>query len=422
MKIVARMALTGTAVVLGIGLTTSPALAKGGAVGGTGDQYFLNDSFTGTANTVFSYGDPGDAVYTGDWDGNGTDTLMIRRGNTFYARNSNSSGPADVVFSYGDPGDTVLVGDWDGNGTDTLAVRRGNTFYVKNSVTTGVADVVFSYGDPGDTVLVGDWDGNRTDTLAVRRGGQYFVKNDLSTGVADRTFFYGDPGDTVLVGHWSTGQTGDTLGVRRGGTYYLRYSLTSGPADTVFGYGDPTDTALVGDWNGDGTDTLGVRRSAPAPTGQRFGDGTYQVGMQMPAGIYRSSSAASCYWERLSGFSGSLDDIIANGVRSPEIVEVKATDAGFHTQGCGYWQPVSQTYPATPQTSFSDGTYVVGAHIAPGTYRSPGGSSCYWARLSGFGGSISDIITNGLAAGPTIVTISPSDDGFTTSGCGTWTQ
>jgi hypothetical protein len=71
----------------------------------------------------------------------------------------------------------------------------------------------------------------------------------------------------VLAGRWSSGQPGDTLGVRRGGTYHLRNSLTSGPADTVFGYGNPTDTAFTGDWNGDGVDSIGVRRdSAPAPS------------------------------------------------------------------------------------------------------------------------------------------------------------
>ncbi|MCU1607806.1 MAG: hypothetical protein JWP46_4271 [Modestobacter sp.] len=254
------------AAVVGLGAWAGTAEAKGGAVGGTGNDFFLNDSFTGTANTVFAYGEPADAVHTGDWDGDKSDTLAIRRGNTFYFRNSNTSGAADRVIAYGDPGDTVLVGDWDGDGTDTLAVRRGNTFYVKNSISSGVADKVFSYGDAGDTVLVGDWNGDKTDTLTVRRGGQYFVKNDLNTGVADRVFFYGDPGDSVLVGHWSTAQTSDTLGVRRGNTYYLRYSLTSGSADKVLGYGDPGDTALVGDWDGDGLDTLGVRR----PAGQNW--------------------------------------------------------------------------------------------------------------------------------------------------------
>src|SRR3954447_24383799 len=167
MRIAARLAAAATTTAVGVGLFASPALAAGSAVGGTGAQYFLNDSFTGSANITFTYGDAGDDVYFGDWDGNGSDTPMIRRGGTFSVRNSNTTGAADSVFSYGDPGDTVLIGDWDGNGTDTLAVRRGGTYHVKNTVTTGYADTVFSYGDAGDTVLVGDWDGDKDDTLVV---------------------------------------------------------------------------------------------------------------------------------------------------------------------------------------------------------------------------------------------------------------
>jgi hypothetical protein len=428
MRTVARLTVAATTAALGLGMLAGPAAARGAAIGGTGAEYFLNDSFTGAANTVFSYGDPGDDVYVGDWDGNGTDTPMIRRGGTFYVRNSNSSGAADTVFAYGDPGDTVLVGDWDGNGTDTLAVRRGFTFYVKNSVTTGTADTTFAYGDAGDVVLVGDWDGDRDDTLVVRRGGQYFVKNDLLTGVADTTFFYGNPEDVVLVGRWSSSQAGDTLGVRRGGTYYLRNALTSGPADAVFGYGNPTDTAFVGDWNGDGVDTLGVRRppAAPVPPApvRGYGDGTYRIGSDMSAGTYRSSavSPSSCYWERKSGFGGTFGEIIDNGLGSPEIVTISPSDAGFSTRGCGTWSPVETTYPAAPQSSFADGTFQVGRHIAPGTYRASGvaGRSCYWARLSDFSGGIDGIIANDIDS--TVVTIDPTDAGFTSSGCGTWTR
>ena len=113
----------------------------------------------------------------------------------------------------------------------------------------------------------------------VRRGGHYFVKNDLSTGVASSDFFYGDPGDVVLLdGGPRTGGRGDTLGVRRGGTYYLRHSLTSGQADRVLAYGDPVDTAFSGDWNGDGLDTLGVRRTQPRPGTPGSGTGRLRSG------------------------------------------------------------------------------------------------------------------------------------------------
>ncbi|MBB3084797.1 hypothetical protein [Geodermatophilus sabuli] len=231
-----------------------------GGIGGTGSTYFLNDRFTGVANRVFHYGGPADDVLVGDWNGDGVDTLTVRRGNTFHVREQNTSGAADHVFAYGDPGDAVLVGDWDGDGRDTLAVRRGNRYFVTNSVRTGAADVVITYGDPGDVVLVGDWDGDGADSLTVRRGAYYHVKNGLSTGVADSTFGYGEPQDTVLVGRWGAGQRGDTLAVRRGAVYHLRFSLTSGVADLQAAYGDPADTAFSGDWDADGVDTLGVRR------------------------------------------------------------------------------------------------------------------------------------------------------------------
>jgi hypothetical protein len=35
-----------------------------------------------------------------------------------------TSGSADLSFFYGDPGDVILAGDWDGDGDDTVAVYR----------------------------------------------------------------------------------------------------------------------------------------------------------------------------------------------------------------------------------------------------------------------------------------------------------
>ncbi len=76
-----------------------------------------------------------------------------------------------------------------------------------------------------------------------------------------------------------------------------------------------------------------------------------------------------------------------------------------------------------PAISFNDGTFIVGNDIEPGTYRtSGGGNNCYYARLSGFGGTDSDIIANENSDGSAIVTIAPTDAGFQSAGCGTWTQ
>jgi hypothetical protein len=85
----------------------------------------------------------------------------------------------------------------------------------------------------------------------------------------------------------------------------------------------------------------------------------------------------------------------------------------------------TQTTPTStsPQTSFGNGTFIVGTDIQPGTYRTTGGSNCYYARLSGFGGTSGEIIANANTDGSgAIVTIEPSDVGFQSSGCNTWEQ
>ncbi|WP_324650858.1 SpoIID/LytB domain-containing protein [Georgenia sp. H159] len=222
--------------------------------------FFLNDTWGGEANHVFAYGRDDDEVFVGDWDGDGVDTIALRRGNVFYISNRQGGGEADVVLGYGRPGDVVLVGDWDGDGKDTFAVRRGKEYHIRNSLSSGPAHTVVAYGRSTDSVLVGDWDGNGTDTLAVRRGAQYFVKNAIAGGNADVVAVYGRPDDAVLVGDWDA-DARDTLAVRRGNAYYMKNVISAGPADRVQVFGRATDEVLVGDWDGNGTDTLGVRRT-----------------------------------------------------------------------------------------------------------------------------------------------------------------
>jgi hypothetical protein len=77
--------------------------------------------------------------------------------------------------------------------------------------------------------------------------------------------------------------------------------------------------------------------------------------------------------------------------------------------------------PAAAQfTTFGDGIHAVGTDIAAGTYATDGGESCYWARLSGLGGTSDEIIANGNPTGPIVVRILATDTGFETQGCGVW--
>ncbi|WP_203137790.1 NlpC/P60 family protein [Microbacterium sp. JZ31] len=237
-----------------------PAHAQGGEVGGHGTTYYLNDAWSGSANIVAKYGVSSDRAYVGDWNGDGKDTLAVRRGNKYYLTNTAGS-PATKTFTFGLARDTALVGDWNGDGKDTLAVRRGNHYFLSNTL-GGRSTQNFHFGRAGDQVLVGDWNGDGKDTLAVRRGKTFYLSDRLTGGKASRVVAYGRAGDRVYVGDWN-GDRSDTPAVRRGNAYYITNRFAPGRAERVLSYGRTTDMTLVGDWNGDRKDTLGVRRGAP---------------------------------------------------------------------------------------------------------------------------------------------------------------
>jgi len=86
-------------------------------------------------------------------------------------------------------------------------------------------------------------------------------------------------------------------------------------------------------------------------------------------------------------------------------------------------QPITVIPAPSLRASFGDGTWVVGSGIKAGTYRSSQtGSSCYWQRLRGFSGEFDYIIVNELTEAISVVEISSTDAGFSTEGCGTWTE
>jgi hypothetical protein len=71
-----------------------------------------------------------------------------------------------------------------------------------------------------------------------------------------------------------------------------------------------------------------------------FQDGTFIVGTDISAGTWEADSPKTCYWERLSGFSGGGGDTIANDNYSG-IVEIQSSDVGFVSKSCGTWTKVN---------------------------------------------------------------------------------
>jgi hypothetical protein len=251
----------------------------------------------------------------------------------------------------------------------------------------------------------------------------------------------------------------DEVIVGTDGGWSMEVQLDEGPNDLVFRIGDDTSTEMrlgVTYERGEATQpavpsndaTVGASDlstpaspttsqpaastaaptppPAPQPSFLIFGDGTHEVGTELRPGTYRlREPALFCYWARLSGFGGTLGEIIANEnvADGYAVVTIAAADKGFESNGCGEWSSDLSQIKADRESMEAGGTYIVGTDILAGTWRSAGGELCYWARLRGFGGVLGEIIANDNVFGaPTIVKISSTDAGFHTTGCGTWTR
>jgi hypothetical protein len=155
-----------------------------------------------------------------------------------------------------------------------------------------------------------------------------------------------------------------------------------------------------------------------------FGDGTHVVGEDVEPGTYRTLEyTESCYWTRLSGFGSGLADWISSGIGPGyHVVTIGPDDAGIDSENCGSWTDDLGPVTDSPTGPIGEGTYIVGTDIAPGSWQATSGTNCYWARLSGFGGTEAEVIVEDLANQGRIpvVEIAATDAGFSSNGCGLW--
>jgi hypothetical protein len=78
-----------------------------------------------------------------------------------------------------------------------------------------------------------------------------------------------------------------------------------------------------------------VTEAEAASEKSQFGDGIWQVGIDIISGVYRSPGGGSCYWAKLG--SANTDDIVNNGGFTPnQTIEVDSP--WFQSSGCGTWQ------------------------------------------------------------------------------------
>ncbi len=189
----------------------------------------------------FSFGQPGDIPVMGDWNGDGTHTVGVVRGNRWILRNTNDAGPADLNFEFGDPGDLPVVGDWNGDGRTGIGMRMAtrNRWRLRNTADPGPPNIAFRFGRASDTPVAGDWNGDGRAGVGVVRHGfgdknrsKWFIKNELEHGRHDRAFFFGSEEMSWVVGDWDNSGTQRPGFVRPGGRWKLR---GVGPAGVNFG-------------------------------------------------------------------------------------------------------------------------------------------------------------------------------------------
>lgn len=258
---------------------------------------------------------------------------------------------------------------------------------------------------------------------------------DLSGQVVNHN---GRPVADVLIA--ALDSTGDRGTVTSGNGWYLLQNLEGPTAVAARKDGYPEVIEHATKESGELHFTLvgGMPRDS-------FGGGQWIVGDEIPAGRYFTDPESYCRWNRRSGFSigypagraalvpfespPDLDFIAGRELRfdsGQEIVEIHPGDAAFRsTSECGEWR-AEPPHTATPE-DIRPGTWLVGAQIAPGTYRADADYLCLWLRLAGFGGGQEDVVEDGLvetrAGAELTVRIEASDAGFYSDAeCGPWTR
>jgi len=182
--------------------------------------------------TSFRFGQTGDIPVMGDWNGDGTHTIGVVRGNRWLLRNENSGGRPDLDFTFGNPGDIPVVGDWTGLGRTGIGVRNvdSNRWKLRNRATPGRPQHRFRFGRRTDIPVTGDWNGDGVTGIGVVRpntrdaspSSRWLLRYTPTGGLPQRTFYFGHGDVNYVVGDWNSSGKDRPGFVRRQGRWRFR--------------------------------------------------------------------------------------------------------------------------------------------------------------------------------------------------------
>jgi hypothetical protein len=187
---------------------------------------------------------------------------------TFLLRNTISpTGQASIISAdFGAAGDVPVTGDWNGDGIDTVGVFNAGVWKYRNfNVATGYPTLppTFNFGQVGDIPVAGDWNGDGIETPGVYRPStqEFLLSDSLTNPQTNHVVKFGGAQDLPVAGDWN-GDGIDTPGTYRpsDGRFRLTNAITGIPAapDNTFQLGANQDLPIAGDWNADGFDDVGL--------------------------------------------------------------------------------------------------------------------------------------------------------------------
>jgi hypothetical protein len=202
--------------------------------------------------------------------------LAYRVGNCVYM-DLNHAGEPEKGICYGDRGEPMLVGDFDGNGTADLAVRRQGLLLIDTAGDGQGHETSLDLGDVADAsgFVVADFSGTADRrgpaSVCVVRGDRCVLKGPPGTPGTEHGIA---AGQESFAGRWQKGGPA-RLGARSDLCVDLDESGDARP-DKHLCYEDlgTISQVLVGDWNGDGRDDLVLRRGGCVFVDLRL-DGTH---------------------------------------------------------------------------------------------------------------------------------------------------
>ena len=177
------------------------AVYRDGALPGQQSYWYYRTVENGPV-TIRAWGQHGDQPVPGDYDGNGTTDICVRRTTgtqgAFWSYSRTITGGTDPLL-FGAPNDIVVPGDYDGDGKTDLAVAHRSfqtlQWWYRSSGNNGAVSgpITFGHGT-NDMPVPGDYDGDGRADIAIWRNGMFWVRRS-GLGGSVSTFQFGTSGD-----------------------------------------------------------------------------------------------------------------------------------------------------------------------------------------------------------------------------------